>query len=266
MIVKFYADVLKIIWKYKIIFLLSVLCYLISHRNEWLPSDGNSLVKLILSSISILASVVLELFVILAVFKERDMLESKDDIWGSVRKIFWKGVGLQFTGSFILLILFGLSLPLLLLIFSVLQPSFVSLVVFAIWLFCVGLVGFGLFDLGICILLVKNKSVFESVFNGYKELHQNILFYTLIFVVTTFVGFVPFILVFSLATSQSGINIFAMTITSYASLVQIYLKILSMANNLNYLFVIHILLLPLQYAVVALAFVSKQSLIQNLKS
>lgn len=259
MIVKLYSDSLKIIWKYKIILLLSVLYYLNSQRGEWLPSGDNSFEKLILSSISILMSVVLELYVILAVFKEKDVLESKDNIWGSVRKIFWKGVGLRFISSFMLFILFGLSIPLLLLIFSVLQPNFISLVVFSVWLFFIGLIGFGLSDIGTCMLLVKNKSAVNSVISGYKELNINFPFYAVIFAVTTFVELIPLIIVFCLAASQSGVNIFAMTAISYSSLLQTYSQIMSMANNINYLFVIHILLVPLQYAVIALAFVNKQS-------
>lgn len=265
MIVKLYSDALRILWKHKIILLLSVLNYLISRKDEWLPSGGNSFEKLILSSISILMSVLLDLYVMSAVFKEKDVLESKDSIWGSVREIFWKVVGLRFISSFILLILFGLSIPLLLLIFSVLQPNFISLVVFSVWLFFIGFIGFGLSDIGTCMLLVKNKSVVKSVVSGYKESNINFPFYVVIFAVTTFVGLIPLIIVFCLATSQSGINIFAMPVISYASLLQTYSQIMSMANDINYLFVLHILLVPLQYAVIALAFVSKQSSIGNHK-
>jgi hypothetical protein len=114
----------------------------------------------------------LELFLVIAIFKYKDVLDVNVSSWGLIKTYFWRACGINIISVFWALLLLS---PFCFFIYLLMLTELNSIrdILLVVGFFLLNILGFGARDLGIRILLDRDTGIQESIWMGLKELYTH---------------------------------------------------------------------------------------------
>jgi len=205
MIYEIYFDSVKVLWKYKLLYLIplaNIFLFVFEYRaNKY----NSGLYSFIISLVTVGVGVVLDLIVILTVFRENGFYPIDTSRWLGVKKFFWRTVGLNIASVFAVLLLSPLCFFLYLLALDELNNVFSILYIFTFVVFMI--LWFGINFLGIRILVGQDKKIGESMWMGFQTLNSYRSHYFPFIAFSLLVSFFPFLIVNIISFIQVGSTI-----------------------------------------------------------
>lgn len=211
MIYEIYFDSVKVLWKYKLLYLIplvNIFLFVFEYRaNKYNPG----LYGFIISLLTMGVGVVLDLIVILTVFRENGFYPINTSRWLGVKKFYLRIVGLNIASVFVVLLLLSpLCFFLYLLALDELNNVFSMLYIFTFVVFMI--LWFGINFLGIRILVGQDKKNGESMWMGFQTLNSHRSHYFPFIAFSLLISFFPFLIVNIISFIQVGSTIYSVPI------------------------------------------------------
>jgi hypothetical protein len=190
-------------------FLFSVISLLLSQLIAMANRSQVVSIKYLVQPILLLGNVVIDLFVILYVYKLSGITLNTNSVFENAYLYLRRILGVSFLGGILtLLVSFLLIIP-----FEIFVSfKFSELPNFVVWFFIIvfGVLYLAFVRLGYQILILKNTTIWNSIKLGYRELNRNLHFYLQVLIATIVLFFLFDLFVFLLMNFGSS--------NSYASL------------------------------------------------
>ena len=204
MILNLYKDALQIIKNNKAFILLYFLAFLSS-----IPESGEfrfSLSYICRSApVTLFLTLCLELYVIGIVYKYKKPTQAVDPPSKLLRKYFWKSLLVGVVSLFWIFIVLGLPYVLIGVVLDLISGILLWSVNF-IWCIVLSILTFGLFNLGVIILVTKKSLPLESPARGLLELYGNFRYYFKIYLSTVVFSYTPVIVAVIYTVLRKGLD------------------------------------------------------------
>src|SRR5215208_5894760 len=178
---------------HRLIYALPVLYFLINSVSLGMQQPNLTTLNFPISILNLALKIGPELFLIITIFQYKDLLDADISTWSLIKRYFLRVCGIKIAGVVLALALLS---PFCFFVFLVMLAELNNLLGPMI---IVGIIGFiicyfGVSDLGIRILISKDKKVKESMWQGIKELSSHLWFYQPFVLASIFLSALPFLL------------------------------------------------------------------------
>ena len=201
-VLNLFADVYSFLKKNRVLLLFPVISLLLNQLVVSASRNQVVSVKYLAQFMLLLVNAVIDLFVILSVYKLSGITPNANTVVENVYLYLRRCLGVTIIGE-MLAIFIGSLLIIPFVSFSVFQK--LELPNFIVWFFIVvfGVLYLAFVRLGYQILILKNTIIWDSIKLGYRELNRNLHFYLQVSVVTIVLFLVFDLLVFLLIGFRS---------------------------------------------------------------
>ena len=204
---------------YRFIYALPALYFLIDIIAFTLRTYNLSLLDLFVTVLTFVFGIILDLLVIITTFQYKNMFDESVSTWSLVRRYFWRACGISIASIFGVLILIS---PVCFLIFLVLVAELNGLLVLFLGVALIAFLifHFGTYGLGLRILISSNKKIWESMWQGFRELNIHQASYLPFVIVSVFLSVSPFLFATVLSGTQFRLNSSLLELAKFVSSVE----------------------------------------------